>query len=265
MVYIENQTKMAETPPFVKFFKYIYLFVLQFLAFIAMRKKKLELMGIVVSILIATVTHGFLIRDIFASDKQYEMVIYVIIFSIGLLFTSSIFIIKTLAHLHKQFSAKDSIIHLTKENRARLDKYKKMFITCIIFIGLLAFSFFTLKCTNCNQNPPPTKKEYEKYYHEDVILNLFSTDNNKPLIEKILPTISGFIKMGMSVSVLGISGYMVYMTRLLSKINANQLYIPESVPYDKSDFSIGNKFSVGDIFKNINIHYLSNYTPEVNL
>ena len=253
---------MAETPPFVKFFKYIYLFVLQCFAFFAMSKKKLELMGIVVSIIIATVTHGFLIRDIFESDKKYEMVIYVIIFSIALLFTSSIFIIKTLTHLHKQFSAKNSIIHLTKENRARLNKYKKMFITCVLFIGVLAFSFFTLKCTNCDSNSIP--KTYEKYYHEDVILNLFSADN-KPVTEKILPTISGFIKMGMSISVLGISGYMVYLTRLLSNINANQLYIPESVPYDKSDFSIGNKFSVGDIFKNINIHYLSNYTPEVNL
>jgi hypothetical protein len=247
-------------PPFVKFFKYIYLFVLQFLSFVTMSRQKLELMGIVMSIIIATVTHIFLIRDIFSSDKQYEMVIYVIIFSICLLFTSSIFIIKTLYHLHKQFSAKKSIIHLTKENRARLDKYKNMFITCIIFIGLLAFSFFTLKCTNCETIP----KTYEKYYHEDVILNLFSADNT-PVSEKILPTISGLIKMGMSISVLSISGYMVYLTHLLSKINANQLYIPESLPYDESEFSIGDKFSMGDIFKNINIHYLSNYTPVVNL
>lgn len=260
---------MAEMlPPFVKFFKYIYLFVLQFLSFVAMSKKKLELMGIVMGILLATVTHIFLIRDILSSDKQYEMVIYVILFSIGLLFTSSIFIIKTLYHLHKQFSAKKSIIHLTKENRAKLDKYKNMFITCVLFIAILSFSFFTLKCTNCNENPPP-KKEYEKYYHEDVILNLFSTSNNSEptmtLSEKVLSTISGLIKMGMSISVLGISGYMVYFTRSLSKINANQLYIPESLPYDKSEFSIGNQFSMGDIFKNINIHYLSNYTPEVNL
>ena len=129
---------------FINFFKYIYFFVIQILSFIMMYNKNLELMGLISGILIATITHIFLVINIFASDKTNELVLYFILFSIILFFVSSVLMIKTLVHLHSKYSVKGSPILLTKENRKRLDRYKKMFISSIFLIGLLAFSFFTL-------------------------------------------------------------------------------------------------------------------------
>ena len=187
--------------------------------------------------------------------------------------------IKTLVHLHSKYSVKGSPILLTKENRKRLDRYKKMFISSIFLIGLLAFSFFTLPnntkwntiykfINDKNGITEPTMQKpegYESFYHLKEIWNYDYMNNS---LSSIIPTIiSSFIKVGASFSVLGMTSYMVYLTNFLSKINANQLYIPptKEVNLDSSTFSIGDKFSFADIYKNINMNYLTNYIPDVNI
>lgn len=260
---------------FINFFKYVYFFVVQFLSFIMMYNKNLELMGLISGILIATITHIFLVINIFSSDKTNELVIYFILFSIILFFVSSMLMIKTLIRLHSKYSVKGSPILLTKENRKRLDRYKKLFIGSIIFIGLLAFSFFTLsdntkwndisKSINPNYISQIETPGYESFYHLEEIWNYDYINNS---LSSIIPTlISSFIKVGASLSVLGMTSYMVYITNFLSKINANQLYIPppKQTNLDSSQFTIGNKFSFADIYKNINMNYLTNYIPDVNI
>ena len=260
---------------FINFFKYVYFFVVQILSFIMMYNKNLELMGLISGILIATITHIFLVMNIFSSDKTNELVLYFILFSIILFFVSSVLMIKTLVHLHSKYSVKGSPILLTKENRKRFDRYKKMFISSIILIGLLAFSFFTLpnnkkwndisKTINPQYESEVDTPEYKSYYHLEKIWNYDYINNS---VFSIMPTIiSSFMKVGASLSVLGMTSYMVYLTNFLSKINANQLYIPppKQSDLDHSQFTIGNKFSFADIYKNINMNYLTNYIPDVNI
>jgi len=139
---------------------------------------------------------------------------------------------------------------------------------------MLAFSFFTLpnnkkwndisKTINPNYVSEVDTPEYKGYYHLEKIWNYDYINNS---LSSIMPTIiSTFVKVGASLSVLGLTSYMVYLTNFLSKINANQLYIPPpKSELDNSHFSIGNKFSFADIYKNINMNYLTNYIPDVNI
>lgn len=245
---------------FKEFFKYVYLFVIQVLTFIMMYVKNLEFIGIIIGIIIATVTHIFLIMNIFMSDKKNDLILYFILFSIILFFVSSVFMLKTLTHLQSKYSEKGSLIMLTNENRNWLDTYKRLFITSILTIGILGLSFFTLKkispLTSPNMNTSLQSNQYESFFQiEEMLTN--------PDIKSLLIFI---IKWVFSSSALFTTSYMVYISNILSKINANQLYIPDTPPpYDKSKFSVGDQFLFSDLYKNLNMNYLTNYIPDVNV
>ena len=184
--------------------------------------------------------------------------------------------IKTLYNLHSKYSVKGSPILLTKENRERLNCYKQMFISSILLIGILAFSFFTLPdntkwniiskiINNEDFTDQPPSSGYESFYKLEEIMNY---DYIGDSIMGIIPTIIiSIIKLGASFSVLGMTSYMVYITHFLSKINANQLYIPppKETELDNAQFTIGSKFSFADVYKNINMNFLTNYIPDVNI
>jgi hypothetical protein len=240
-----------------KFFKYINFFIAYILSFLLMYKSNLELLGVGISFIINMVSQLFLFIDLSLSPKSKDII--VLLLSIGIIITficNTIVVIK-LRDMHTVFSRKEMPIRFDKEDRKLFDRYKILYITIVMLIGVSSFFFFSLF-----KNPDNT---YEPYFN----FNFDTLKNRENSLYIILQLGMQFLKISMAGAILGIGGYMIWLSLELAKINTSRIYIPEKVD-DTANKSIFEKrspaFSMAyDIYRNLNLNYLTESRPTVNL
>lgn len=200
-------------------------------------KNNLEMIGVGMTIAVNILMNVFLFTDILNSPKKYDIVLYVLIFSMAGLFISEVFTLMTLTNLHQKYKLKGSPIQFTQENREKFNIFKTLFITLIVLITVIAGLFFTL--------PKIGTDDYQQFFYFDGSFNQI---------------LSAF-KVLLSLAALGITGYLIYHTYKFSKLRKSQL---TDVEREKDDYDY--KAMIGKtpwFFDNINLNYLANYTPLV--
>lgn len=246
---------------YTKFFKYINFFIIYIISFILMYRPNLELLGVGISFIINTIAQLFLLIDINSSPKSQDIIALILFMGILMTLIANTLVGMKLKEFHGVYSKKELPIRLEKEDRKLFDKYKQLYITIIIFIGVSAFLFFGIyKDTE--------KNIYEPYFNFDFSPYL---DNigNFDFIMAGLQLIMQIIKVGMAASILGIGGYMLYSGVEFIRANTNNIYIPEEpqVTHDESIFAHNTTVFSGvyDIFRNLNINYLTQSRHTINL
>ena len=256
---------MNNTEPYKKAFKYINLFILQVIGFSLLykyetryrttkgvngqilkfpylvdTKNNLEIIGVVLTIAVNILVNTFLFIDIGNSPKRNDFVVYILLFSIIGLFVSEIFTLITLTHLHHKYKLKGSPIQFTRENRIKFNNLKALLISGIVIFCFLCLLFFTLPKIDDNGL-------YESFFNfnDDLYSKIFSS-----------------FKVLLSLALLCIVGYLIYLTYKFSKLKNSQLTdITVKPDYDLNKM-IGK--SPG-FFENINLNFLANYNYETLL
>lgn len=246
---------------YTKFFKYINFFIIYIISFILMYKPNLELLGVGISFIINTIAQLFLLIDINSSPKSQDIISLILIIGILMTLIANTLVGMKLKEFHGVYSKKELPIRLEKEDRKLFDVYKQLYITIVIFIGVSAFLFFGIyKDTE--------KNIYESYFNFDFSPYLDNTGNFDFLMAG-LQLIMQIIKVGMAASILGIGGYMLYAGVQFIRANTNNIYIPEEPPvtHDESIFAHNTTIFSGvyDIFRNLNINYLTQSRHTINL
>jgi hypothetical protein len=210
---------------------------------------KTELLGLVMGMVNSIITNLFLFTDISTSPKKTDPIIGILYISIIGLFIACSLIFVTISKLHIKYSIKGQPMNLSREPRKKIDTFKRMFIFHIIATGVLAFLFFTLKCTD------PALCNYDNGYE------VFFSANPKSFISYLILGIKSLF----SIAIVGITGYLLYLSNDIRKYNANNLHVPtkpgEKVILPKST----DKDTIFDIFRNVNLDYLMTYKTDLRL
>jgi len=197
-------------------------------------KNNLEMIGVGMTIAVNILTNIFLFTDILNSPKKYDIVLYVLIFLLAGLFIIEVFTLMTLTNLHHKYKLKGSPIQFTQENREKFNLFKSLFITLIVLTSIIAGLFFTLPFSN---------GEYQQFF-------CFSDGCNIPF---------SVVKVLLSLTALGIMGYLIYHTYMFSQLRKSQL---TDVEKEKDDYDYKSMIGKSPgFFENINLYFLSNYNP----
>jgi hypothetical protein len=251
---------MAES--YEKFFKYSNFLVIYIISFVLMYNSNLELLGLGLGIAINIVSQLFLLVDVISSPKSSDPVIFILLIGIIGMFISSVMFLMTLVNLHSKYSLKGSPIKLTKENREKFDVYKILFITNALAIGIIAFLYFAAyKVDIANPGKMSYLLKYNFEESGDFYVPFYNFTFN-PEGYQFDELAMLLFKMALGAGVLGITGFMIYLTVELSKLKTDRLYIPdkedESIPKSFPHKSNYNNFSLSGLFQNLNMNYIMN-------
>lgn len=234
---------------YVNAFKYINLFFIYLIAFSLMWSTRTELIGLVMSMVNSIITNLFLFMDISASPKKTDPIIAILYISIIGLFIVCSLIFTTISKLQINYSVKGQPLRLNREPRKQVDTFKILFTFQIIATGVLAFLFFTLKCNS------PSLCDNDNGY-----ARFFSADPESSVSYLIL-----VFKSLLSMAVIGVTGYLIYLSNDIRKYNASNIHIPKK-PTEKVILpNSANKDTIFDIFRNVNLDYLMSYKTDLHL
>ena len=232
-----------------KFIKYINLSIVHIIFFILIFQSNLEILGLSLLTIINIITNSFLLFDIINSPKSGDVIIVFLVISICAMGVSSLMIFILLAKLHSKYSLQQSPVYLSYENRSLLDNFEISFVTNIILVFIISIFYFTIYRVGEGENT-----FYLPFYNYKISPNNF-----------IGETIFLILKIIITLTSTGLTGYMLYSSYLLSKINVNKLYIPPNNRTDtipdkfphKNTQKIDTMFS--NMFSNINLNYIIGY------
>jgi hypothetical protein len=167
---------------------YMIISLVYILSFISIYYYKTVLLGVLVLYLINVVASIFISKDIFTSPKVNDNGTILLFIPIVLNIISSTMVCVTLKHLHYKYNKKGEHIKLSKYYTKVISKYFSMFITSIVFSGLLVWFYFS----------EPSDRPYFDYHFTGMGID-----------PKIM--ITKFILKIMLIPInLGLSGYMVF-------------------------------------------------------
>jgi len=180
---------------------YALFIVVYIMSFICIYKRNVVLLGVMLLYIINIIYSVFLIKDMFLWTKSEQIITFIISAVLILNLVSSSLIIMTFRTLHAKYSKNNETIQLSPQNRARISQYFTMFICTIVFVWVLAMYYFV-------------EGESVEYFSF-----VFIGQNASPgmLVAKF------FMKIALSITSLGLSGYMVYLANKLSKLRRSQL------------------------------------------
>jgi hypothetical protein len=209
----------------------------------------MEILGYGVGIIMSIITAGFLWSDIYFSPKSTDPVLLVLLISILFGVISLIIFGAFLSNTQYQYSKKGGKIRLTKETRAKLNKFRDLYLYGYFAIALLSLMFFLIY-----KNPDTG---FEKFFK--IPTAFFSTDS-----------IIFAIKVLLSMGTLGITSSMIYTANDLKKQNIKQLYIPDdegadgphNYPYKYKRKRTNIIDDINGFFRNVNFDYVVNYNIE---
>jgi hypothetical protein len=235
-----------------------------------MYNKNLELLGIGLSVTISIITNLFLILDVNGSPKSDDPVVAVIIIGIISLFISTVMFLILIVKLHHKFSLQGSPIIFTKDTRTNVEAFKTLFITNNVLIWLISFLFFSLykiimsKTYESNSWEFKLQNYFKKMYlnKDEIYVPFYNTKFTSNIEQLFL-----IFKIILTCSILGISGYMIYLSSELSKISANRVYIPDHEEEEIPKTVPKKQFMNGafNIFQNLNLNYILNSRMMLNL
>lgn len=180
---------------------YTLFIVVYIMSFICIYKRNVVLLGVMLLYIINIIYSVFLIKDMFLWKKSEQIITFIISAILVLNMASSSLIIMTFRTLHAKYNKNGETIKLSPQNRERISKYFTMFICTIVFVWVLAMYYFV-------------EDESVEYFSF-----VFIGQNASPsmLVTKFL------MKIALSITSLGLSGYMVYLANKLSKLRRSQL------------------------------------------
>lgn len=180
---------------------YTLFIVVYIMSFICIYKRNVVLLGVMLLYIINIIYSVFLIKDMFLWKKSEQIITFIITAILLLNLASSSLIIMTFRTLHAKYNKNGETIKLSPQNRERISKYFTMFICTIVFVWVLAMYYFV-------------EDESVEYFSF-----VFIGQNASPsmLVTKFL------MKIALSITSLGLSGYMVYLANKLSKLRRSQL------------------------------------------
>ena len=245
--------------------KYIMLFVIYVLIFLAWNSPKYEFIFLFFYVILNIVTYVFLIMDIVNSPKYYRPVLNIIFPSMILIMTSNIILFFLLISIYKTYKVDKNIPpKLEYQSKIKINLYKNLSIVTNIFLGILCLFFFMMY-----RNDDGT---YIPFFDYNRLINL---DVHGQIYYFNL--LFFILKIVLSILLLSLSGYMAYLINELNGIyRHNELFYiedPSSSPspsdtvttnpgvfIQKNNSNITRKIinPIKDIFSNININYLTN-------
>lgn len=266
--------------PFLKAFKYINLFVLYVLTFVILYVKQVEFISLIILFFVNTITHIFLAVDLINSPKQNDMIIFVLISGIILMFVAGIYLMIFVVKIMRFFKKNSIAINLdlldTSDAKLRkiLDDTKIIYITSAMLIGFVAFLFFiSYRKTVAGS----IDVVFTKYI--ELNWNLTGASFAFHLIWL------GF-KFILAMAILGLTAYLVYSCNLLSR-KGNFAYVDNQVNQignsknkmdeitkntqqqlfpnaEKNSKSQGTN-PIVKFFQNLNLNYISEYKVDMGL
>lgn len=217
---------------YVDFFKYINFFFIYVISFVLMFIKRFEMIGIGLSIATSILSNLFLFLDILFSPKNNDVVVIVIILGMASLFISNVFVLNVFVKLHKEYSKKKRPIEYSKKMDKTVKLYKQLFIWNTVLIWITAFLYFS--------RPKQNDATYFPYYY---------------LSKNPLDIFIFVFKLLSSVSIVGISGYMMYISQQFSNTRTSNLITEKT----KNDEEKSTNSVIPYYFTNIN--YWFNMRP----
>ena len=180
---------------------YVLFIVVYIMSFVCIYKRNVALLGVMLLYIINIIYSVFLMKDMFLWTKSEQIITFIITAILLLNLVSSSLIIMTLRTLHAKYNKNGETIKLAPQNQARISQFFTMFICTIVFVWVLAIYYFV-------------EGEGVEYFSF-----VFIGQNASPgmLVAKFL------MKISLSITSLGLSGYMVYLANKLSKLRRSQL------------------------------------------
>ncbi len=258
--------------PFIKAFKYINFFVLYVLTFVILYVKQVEFISLIILFFVNTITHIFLAVDLLNSPKQSDIVIFVLLCAVALMFIAGVFLMIFTVKIMTFFRKNNMSINLdlldTSDTKLRklLDDTKIIYITSAMLIGVVAFFLFTsYRITNDGSINTVFSKYFELNWKLTGSLFVFHIIG------------LGF-KTIFAMAVLGLPAYLVYSCHTLSR-KGNFKYVTEEVNKSKSGMNKLDEITKNtqdrlfpqqkpakpltnpliQFFKNLNLNYVSEY------
>lgn len=180
---------------------YLIIGVVYIMSFYCIYKRNVALLGALLLYIINLIFSIFITKDMLLSGRSEEIITFIIIAIFGLNTASSSLVMMTLKTLHAKYTKNNENVKLSPGNRARVSKYFAMFMCTIVFSWFLLFFYFA----------GDMQKPYFNY--------VFVGQSTSPIILVIIL----FLKVALSITSLGLSGYMVYLGNDLSKLKRKQL------------------------------------------
>lgn len=126
-------------------------FVVFFMIAFALMKgpKTMEYFGLIMFAVVYLVYSVSLLRDIMnffmagGLNPEAKLKLWIIFFSIALSIASAVMLSLTLLNLQATFAKADSAIRLSPTNREKLDTLETIFITVVVFLGVMSTSIYT--------------------------------------------------------------------------------------------------------------------------
>ena len=226
-----------------KFFKYLYFFALYVISFYLMSILDVEWLGILLVIAVYCTCSSLLLIDIINSPKNSDQVVLPLIICILLIFISCIFMLIYMTKIRVTINGRTqwNTRNQVSEARELFVKWKGMMITCVLFIGMIAFNYFILY-TDKNGNAEP-------FFN-------FTSD--------IQGVLSGFFII-LFIILIPLSIYMLYASITLTKHKYAFLKLDSPTDIQNTSLSFPTQIqgsALNTIFNNINLNYLVNYSVD---
>ena len=198
---IAQVTSTIDTKGCFPVISYALFIVVYIMSFICIYKRNVALLGVMLLYIINIIYSVFLMKDMFLWTKSEQIITFIISAILLLNLVSSSLIVMTLRTLHAKYNKNGETIKLAPQNQARISQFFTMFICTIVFVWVLAIYYFV-------------EGEGVEYFSF-----VFIGQNASPgmLVAKFL------MKISLSITSLGLSGYMVYLANKLSKLRRSQL------------------------------------------
>jgi len=219
----------------------------------------LELVGFILCLIFYYIIYGFLNLDIITSPKNDDPVVIILVLILRASFMSFVFIISMFVTLHNTYGKYGLPIQFTKENRQDVNLFKNLLVSNIVLTGIMAFLYFTAY----------------KYNKETIYVNDIEV-KYAPFFDFSNKTASGYIflffKLIITLSLLASTGYIIYQSYKLSQLSSVKIVTPPTstpqdagVSYTPPSFPFNNTFftnnGISNMFQNLNLNYMTNYTP----
>lgn len=225
-----------------------------------MYQPNLELVGLILCLIFYYIIYGLLNLDIINSPKNDDPVVILLVIILCASFMSFIFITSMFITLHNTYGKYGLPIQFTKENRQDINTFKYLLVSNIVLTGIMAFLYFTAYKYD-DLNP---------IYINDILIKY------APFFDFSNKTFTGYIflifKLIITLSLLFCTVYIIYQSYKLSKLSSVKIVTPPTtniqdaaVSYTPPSFPFNNSFftnnGISNMFQNLNLNYITNYTP----
>jgi len=260
--------------------KYIMFFIIYIVLTILFVYPKLELIVYFVYVIMNVLVYILLFMDIVASPKFFRPALIVIFSAMALILTSNMMLIILLFKINKTYPvAKQMPIQLQNDNKSKLDRYRSCLISANTLLFTWAAFFFAL------HKEAGDSMRYTPFFEDRLFSKeRFGAEWQANPVLYLLKVALFFFKFAISVVLLALSGYMVYLMDFLTKKNNYREFIyreekktspstntdrdgtgTSSVYYEPTMWSQTNNtwldkitYPMLDMFHNLNLNYMTN-------